>query len=102
MSFPDRKGRHVDGFKMYIVPDMPSADEVLPYLRRIDLNKWYSNFGPLVNEFEDALLALLCSNESAEDSGISLTTLASCHHALEIGMQLLGVKTGDRVLLPAI
>lgn len=38
-----------------LVPDVPSADEILPYLRRIDTNKWYSNSGPLVQELEKRL-----------------------------------------------
>ena len=93
----------MDGFRMYLVPDMPSADELLPYLKKMDSNRWYSNFGPLVTEFEERLLALLSTKETLPDAEkISITTLASCHHALEIGLQLVGVKRGDRVLLPAI
>jgi dTDP-4-amino-4,6-dideoxygalactose transaminase len=38
-----------------LIPDMPSADELLPYLRRIDEAKWYSNGGPLVRELEQKL-----------------------------------------------
>lgn len=38
-----------------LVPSMPTADEVLPYLRRIDGAKWYTNFGPLNAELEDRL-----------------------------------------------
>ncbi|MEH6630597.1 MAG: DegT/DnrJ/EryC1/StrS family aminotransferase [Halopseudomonas aestusnigri] len=33
-------------------PDLPSVAEILPYLNRMEKNKWYSNFGPLVCEFE--------------------------------------------------
>lgn len=35
-----------------LVPDVPTADELLPYLRRIDEAKWYSNSGPLTRELE--------------------------------------------------
>lgn len=38
-----------------LVPDVPTADEILPYLRRIDENKWYTNTGPLVQELETRL-----------------------------------------------
>jgi len=34
---------------------MPSADEILPYLRKIDERRWYSNAGPLVTELEERL-----------------------------------------------
>lgn len=36
-------------------PHLPTADEVVPYLRRIDKSRWYSNNGPLVQEFEERL-----------------------------------------------
>lgn len=35
-----------------LVPYGPTADEVLPYLRRIDAAHWYSNSGPLVRSLE--------------------------------------------------
>jgi dTDP-4-amino-4,6-dideoxygalactose transaminase len=30
-----------------LVPKMPTTDELIPYLRKIEDSKWYSNFGPL-------------------------------------------------------
>jgi len=36
-------------------PKLPSADQVLPYLRRLDSSRVYSNWGPLVTEFERRL-----------------------------------------------
>lgn len=36
-------------------PLLPTADEILPYLREIDATRWYSNFGPLVMRFEQRL-----------------------------------------------
>jgi len=38
-----------------IVPRMPSAEAILPYLRRVDANRHYTNFGPLNAEFEARL-----------------------------------------------
>jgi dTDP-4-amino-4,6-dideoxygalactose transaminase len=38
-------------------PRLPLADEIAPYLRRIDQSRWYSNGGPLVQEFETRLAA---------------------------------------------
>ena len=35
-----------------LVPNAPSADQILPYLREIDANRWYSNGGPLVRRLE--------------------------------------------------
>jgi len=31
-----------------------------------------------------------------------LTTMSTCYHALEVGLQMLGVKDGDKVLIPAV
>ena len=36
-------------------PSLPIADSLLPYLRRIDFSRVYSNFGPLVLELEHRL-----------------------------------------------
>src|SRR5882724_1301312 len=36
-------------------PQLPRAEKLLPYLRRIDASRWYSNHGPLVLEFENRL-----------------------------------------------
>jgi dTDP-4-amino-4,6-dideoxygalactose transaminase len=36
-------------------PKLPSADKLLPYLTRIDENRWYSNFGKLNAEYEELL-----------------------------------------------
>lgn len=38
-----------------LVPDVPTADEILPYLREIDRNQWYSNSGPLVRRLEERM-----------------------------------------------
>ena len=87
----------------YLIPDLPSADDVLPYLRRIDAQRWYSNFGPLVCDFEQRMQLLLSRADLYPDWGrIRLTTLSSGHHALEVGLNILGMGAGKRVLLPAI
>ena len=36
-------------------PRLPSAEAVFPYIQRIDEAGWYSNFGPLLTEFEARL-----------------------------------------------
>ncbi len=41
-------------------PLLPPAETILPYLRRLDASRIYSNFGPLVREFE-ARFAQSCS-----------------------------------------
>ena len=88
----------------YLIPDLPTADDVMPYLRRIDHNRWYSNFGPLVCEFEERLLSRLSAEQpkALTESPIYLTTLASGHHALEVALRLSGVGPRATVLVPAL
>lgn len=40
-------------------PRLPTAEQVLPRLRRMDESGWYSNFGPQVRELEQRLAGLL-------------------------------------------
>jgi dTDP-4-amino-4,6-dideoxygalactose transaminase len=87
----------------YVVPDMPSADELLPYLRQIDTNRWYSNFGPLVTEFEARLQAHLSSvNDNARGGELYLTSMTTCYHALQVGLQLFHLPPAANVLVPAV
>ena len=68
-----------------LVPDVPTADEILPYLRRIDENRWYTNTGPLVQELEKRL------------GGV---TVSSATLGLELAAQC--VFKGKRVRIPAL
>ena len=80
-----------------LVPDLPQAAELLPWLQRIDANRWYTNGGPLVREFEQRLCAFLEAG-----GGASCVTLSSGMSALELGLLALGIGAGKRVLLPAL
>lgn len=81
-----------------LLPSMPSADALLPFLRRIDANRQYTNFGPLCLEFE----AWLAQRLPARDGGWSVTTMANATLALELALQAMDLAPGARVLLPAI
>ena len=80
----------------YVVPDMPSADELLPWLRQIDEQRWYSNFGPLNTLFEQRVAAYLTTG------AIAVTTMMSCYHALQIGLQVMHLPPQAQVLVPAV
>ena len=82
-----------------LVPDMPTAEELLPYLKRIDENKWYTNFGPLVQEYEASLSSWL-SKRSGRDA--YAVTVNSGTAALELGLSVLNLKPGAKVLVPGI
>jgi dTDP-4-amino-4,6-dideoxygalactose transaminase len=80
-----------------LIPDMPTAEQLLPWLQKIDQNRWYTNYGPLNAEFERQLLAIL------DDTGeVALTTVANCTLGLEIVLAQLGLAPGSQVLIPAI
>lgn len=64
---------------------MPSADEVLPFLRRIDESRQYSNSGPLVQELETRLNG---------------ACVASATIGLELAAKVLYPK-GSKVRIPA-
>ena len=74
------------------IPDMPSTEELLPYLRRIDEARAYVNRGPLVQELE-ARLEKMCS--------VPCVTVSSGTAALELALRSLR-GAGKGVLLPAL
>ncbi|MDL5038626.1 DegT/DnrJ/EryC1/StrS aminotransferase family protein [Comamonas sp. Y6] len=78
-----------------LVPDMPSPQELLPWLERMHAVRHYSNFGPLVQELEKAF-AQQFALESEQ-----LTTVANATQGLELVLQALDLPTGSRILLPA-
>ena len=82
-----------------LVPDMPSADELLPYLRRIDGTRWYSNFGPLTRELESALGSIFTEHNARP---VTLTTVSTATAGLELTLIALDLPPGARVLVPAL
>ncbi len=78
-----------------LIPDMPSPQELLPWLERMHAARHYSNFGPLVQELE-AAFAQQFSMPQAQ-----LTTVANATQGLELTLLALGLPPGSRVLIPA-
>lgn len=81
-----------------LVPRMPLTDRLVPYLRQIDQNQWYTNFGPLNAEFERRLLADCGQGLGREH----ITTVSNCTVGLELALQALALQPGARVLIPSI
>lgn len=81
-----------------LIPRMPSADKVYPYLRKIDQNRIYTNYGPLNGEFEQRLAIELGQGLEASH----LTTVSNCTVGLELAIQALSLPQGARVLLPSL
>lgn len=86
----------------FIVPDLPSADDLIPYLRQIDANRWYSNFGPLAQSFEQRFIQRMAQVHGDDPGTFIATGLASGYQALTVGLRLLGVGPEDKVLVPSV
>jgi dTDP-4-amino-4,6-dideoxygalactose transaminase len=57
-----------------LIPKLPSHSELKPYIDRIDQSNIYSNYGPLVCEFESRL---------AQHFNISLDNISTCSNATD-------------------
>ena len=56
-------------------PRLPQAKALLPYLKRVDDNRWYTNYGPLLTELEQRLANTL-HVQPAELATVSNGTVA--------------------------
>ncbi|TNE67859.1 MAG: DegT/DnrJ/EryC1/StrS aminotransferase [Alphaproteobacteria bacterium] len=85
-----------------LVPDLPELDEVAPFIRRMDTARWYSNFGPLVSEFEQAMAGMLAKTSALPADSLSVASFSSATTALELLFRAAGLKEGARILTPAL
>lgn len=75
-------------------PRLPVADAIFPYLQRIDDARWYSNFGPLLTEFEARLAARF-------PTGTEIVTVANGTQALTLALMAMDLPAGGYVAMPA-
>ncbi len=80
----------------YFVPEMPHSSKLIPYLRSMDDTRWYSNFGPLHNDFTLRLANEVLNGLDAD----RLTLVSSGTSAIELALRSLNIKAGSRVLAP--
>ena len=68
---------HAGGERIPVLrPRLPDAEALLPYLRRIDASRQYTNWGPLALEFEGRIAALLgCSADGVVSSSSGTAAL---------------------------
>jgi dTDP-4-amino-4,6-dideoxygalactose transaminase len=95
MTIPSAKQR-------FIIPDLPTTDDLVPYLRQIDVNQWYSNFGPLACGFEQRFAQAMSRAHNTAIGSFFPVGVASGYQALTVGLRLLGVGPGDKVLVPSV
>lgn len=74
---------------------LPEADALLPYLRRMDEARWYSNFGPLLGEFEARLAARFQGRPT------QVITCANGTQALTLALKSMDLPAGGHVLIPS-
>ena len=74
-------------------PLLPLADEILPYLHRMDQSRWYSNSGPLVEEFEARLATYA--------DGGTVATVANATLGLALALLAYNLPLGSFCMVPA-
>ena len=80
-------------------PLLPNADAILPYLRQIDGNGQYTNFGKLQSSLLSKLLVIQATLEAEPVSGV-LTSSATL--GLELVISCLNLPPKSKILVPAL
>src|SRR6266851_7724884 len=82
-----------------MVPSLPSAEKILPYLQRIDASGYYSNNGPLWHEFRDGFAAYL--SRRAAVAQVNVATATSGTTAIEIALRARAIPGRRFCLMPS-
>ena len=87
-----------------LVPDLPDADALLPWLRRIDAARRYTNGGPLAVEIETLLAdqwPAPARSAKHEPAALNVVGLNNGTSALELAIMALALPRGASVLMPS-
>lgn len=76
-------------------PLLPDYSKLEKYIKEIDLNRYYSNFGPLLNKFEQRV------SETISGKPGHIVTASSGTKALELIFKALDLPSGAIVFCPA-
>lgn len=76
-------------------PKLPVASAILPYLKEIDANHWYTNHGLLWLRFQ----GLLAEHWGVESNNVALVANATI--GLTLALRASGVRPGGLCLLPS-
>jgi dTDP-4-amino-4,6-dideoxygalactose transaminase len=79
-----------------LLPSLPPAEALIPYLREIDASRRYTNFGPLVQRFEARLISEMNVVEECH-----AVTACNATAALELSLEAMNLPSDSRILLPA-
>lgn len=78
-----------------IKPLLPPAEKIFPYLQNIDSNRYYTNFGPLVQKFEERFSQWLHVNPS------HVLTTSNGTTALEIAIKAYNPPAQSYAIMPS-
>ena len=76
-------------------PRLPTAAQIAPYLKRIDAARWYSNGGPLIQEFE-ARLTQHCGGNTTH-----VATVANATMGLALALLASDLPEGSLCMVPS-
>ena len=68
-----------------LIPRLPKAEALLPFLCRIDDAHWYSNYGPLWREFTDGLSQFVGSRCGQDNVGVAFASSGTT--AIELALR---------------
>jgi len=82
-----------------LVPKLPSTEELIPFLQRIDASHWYSNYGPLWREFRDALRSFIGARTAQPDLQVAFTSNGTT--AIELALRARALAGRRLCLMPS-
>jgi dTDP-4-amino-4,6-dideoxygalactose transaminase len=85
---------------MVLLPSLPKAEALLPYLRRIDESGMYSNNGPLYREFCAGFSAFLAARTTAKGT-VESAVVANGTVAIEMALRHVAKPGRRHVVIPS-
>lgn len=85
-----------------MIPDLPNTSDLIPWLKQIDENKWYSNYGPLSKQFESEIVELVKCENPGNHPDLRMVSTSSGTSALEVALSAYRLRPGSKVLLPSL
>ena len=80
-------------------PSLPAADAIMPFLRRMDATRAYSNYGPLWRELHEGMAAWLAERTGA--AGLHVVLTSSGTTAIELALRARAVPGRSLCLMPS-
>jgi dTDP-4-amino-4,6-dideoxygalactose transaminase len=80
-------------------PVLPTADLLLPFLRLIDQNRQFTNFGPLEKLLLQQLLKIQSELDGQYVSGMLACSATQC---LELAIHQLNLPAGSKIAIPSL